>query len=213
MRYLLLWVLLVPSALACVVPQNGMLIDYSLEFCSDVYYFNKGLIVSGEDIVVDCNSAVFKSWNGNIGVLIKDSSNVTVKGCRVLSYQTGIYVRNSSSVLLLDNHLIRNEVGMRFDLVSDSAALNHDVSLRMPFEIIASKNNVISLLNKPVDYQFCKDNFCNERRDAIYHFMKPETTPAQMHSLLLYQLSGKKSAQRLHDWVFGFFSTPKFVQR
>ncbi len=203
MKYWVLLVLLAPSVLACVVPRDGMKIDNSVSFCSDVYYFNKGIIISGRNIAVDCNSAVFKSWNGNNGILIENSMNVTVNDCRIISYQTGILVRNSAQVFLNDNHLIKNEVGTRFDLVSDSATLNYDVSLRMPFELIASKNNVVSLLNKPVDGVFCSENFCNEQRNAVVLFEQPKTTAPEMSNWLLDQLTGKKSAQKLYDWVFG----------
>ena len=213
MKYWVLVVLLAPSVLACVVPQNGMRIDRSIEFCSDVYYFDKGLVISGNNIMVNCNSAILKSWNGNEGILIVHSNNVTVVGCRVLNYQTGIFVRNSTSVYLRDNHLIKNEVGTRFDLVSDSATLNHDVSLRMPFELIASRNNAVSLLNKRVSGSFCAENFCNERRNAVVLFVQPKTAEPEMSNWLLEQLTGKKSAQRLFDWVFGGLSTPEFVQR
>jgi len=163
--------------------------------------------------MVNCNSAILKSWNGNEGILIVHSNNVTVVGCRVLNYQTGIFVRNSTSVYLRDNHLIKNEVGTRFDLVSDSATLNHDVSLRMPFELIASRNNAVSLLNKRVSGNFCAENFCNERRNAVVLFVQPKTAEPEMSNWLLEQLTGKKSAQRLFDWVFGGLSTPEFVQR
>ncbi len=213
MKYWVLAVLLAPSVLACVVPLDGMIIDGSVTFCSDVYYFNKGLVISGRNIAVDCNSAVFKSWNGNNGILIEDSSNVSVNGCRIISYQTAIQVRNSSQIFLTDNHLIKNEVGTRFDLVSDSAILNFDVSLRMPFELIESKNNAVSLLNKPVSGAFCDENFCNERRNVITLFVQPKTTVPEMHNWLLDQLTGRKSAQRLYDWVFGGISTPIFVQQ
>jgi parallel beta-helix repeat protein len=213
MKYWVLAVLLAPSVLACVVPENGMVIDSSLEFCSDVYYSSKGIVISGTDIFVDCNSAVLKTWNGNNGILIENSVNVTVTGCRIISFQTGIHVRNSSKVILTDNHLIKNEVGTRFDLVSDSAVSNFDVSLRMPFELIESKNNAVSLLNKRVEGDFCADNFCNEQKNSMELFVQSKTVAPDLGGWLLEQIAGKKTAQRLHNWVFDGFSTPVFVQQ
>jgi len=213
MKYWVLAVLLAHGVLACVVPENGMVIDSSLEFCSDIYYFSKGIIVSGTNIFVDCNSAVLKTWNGNNGILIEDSVNVTVSGCRIISFQTGIQVRNSSKVVLTDNHLIKNEVGTRFDLVSDSAVSNFDVSLRMPFELIESKNNAVSLLNKRVEGDFCADNFCNEQKNSMELFVQSKTAAPDLGSWLLEQITGKKTAQRLNSWVFAGFSTPVFVQQ
>ena len=212
MKYWVLAVLLAPGVLACVVPQNGMIIDSSVEFCSDVYYFSKGIVVSGTDILVDCNSAVLKTWNGNNGILIENSMNVTVNGCRIISFQTGIQVRNSSRIFLTDNHLIKNEVGTRFDLVSDSAVMNFDVSLRMPFEFIESRNNAVSLLNKPVSGAFCADNFCNEQKSSIELFVESKTDEPDLNNWLLEQIAGKKTAKRLQDWVLSGLSKQVSVQ-
>jgi len=200
----LLFVLLAPTVLACVVPQNGMVIDYSVQFCSDVYYFNQGISISGDNILVDCDGAVLKSWTGGKGISIEHSSNITVTGCRLVSYDKGFYVRNSTKVFLEDNHLVKNQVGARFVVVSDSATFNHDVSLIQPFEILESDHNILSLSNKFVSGDFCSENFCNEHRNAVELFLQPKTTPVQMGDWLLEHL-GVKTAERLKNWVFGSF--------
>ena len=201
MKYLL-FLLFTPVVLACVVPEDGMKIASSVEFCSDVYYLNKGVSLSGQNIMFDCKGAVLKSWSGGKGISIEHSSNVTVAGCRIVNYNTGFYVRNSTQVFLTDNHLVRNKIGTRFVVVADSATFNHDVSLSAPFEVVESRNNAISLTNKPVAGKFCNANFCNERRDAVLLFVQPRTSLPQMHSWLLDQLTGRKSVQRLYDWAF-----------
>jgi parallel beta-helix repeat protein len=210
MKYLFIALLLVPVALACVVPQDGMLVDHSVQFCSDVYYFDKGISITGNDIELDCNGAVLKSWKGGKGISVEHSSNITVTNCRVVNYNTGFYVRNSTRVFLEDNHLVRNKVGTRFVVVSESATFNHDVSLQAAFEIFESEGNAISLTNRRVSGDFCQLNFCNERRNAVFLFAQPKTTVPELHNWLLDQLTGRKSVQRLYDWVF---STPEFVPR
>ena len=199
------WILLlcIPTVLACVVPQDGMKITKSIQLCTDVYYLNKGVSISGKDITLDCNDAVLKSWNGGKGVSIEHSTNITVTSCSILFYNIGMYVRNSTKVFLNDNHLVRNTIGTRFVVVSDSATFNHDVSLGKPFEVLESEHNVLTLTNKPVEGAFCADNYCNAQRNAVALFIQPETTPPQMHNWLLDQLTGRKTANRLQNWVFG----------
>ncbi len=198
--------LLIPSVLACVVPEDGLLIDESVEFCTDVYYVSDGIVVSGNDISINCNGAVLKSWSGGRGISIIESSNITISGCRLMHYNIGVYVENSTKVFLNDNHLVKNKVGTRFVNVADSATFNHDVSLQSAFEVLDSNNNVLSLTNKVVDGKFCSKNFCNERRNAVVLFVQPKLSVPQMHNWLLEQLGVKKNPERLKNWVFGIFN-------
>ncbi len=199
MKYLL-FLLLAPAVLACVVPQDGMKVDRSIDFCTDVFYLDKGIVVSGDNINVNCNGAVLKSWNGGRGISIEGSDNVTINGCRVLNYNLGFFVKDSSRVFLNDNHLVKNLVGARFVNVSESATFNHDVSLQSAFEVLDSYNNVISLTNKVVSGRFCSDNFCNERRSAVFTFAAPRATKDEMSSWIFDKVG--KSAARLRIWAF-----------
>ncbi len=201
MKYAVLVVLLAPVVLACVVPEDGMLIDASIQLCSDVHYLNKGISITGSDITVDCNGAVLKSWYGGKGISIEHSTNITVSGCSIVSYNMGIYVRNSTKVFLNDNHLVRNNIGTRFVLVSDSVTSNQDVSLGVPFEVVESYNNVLSLTNKVVSGSFCTNNFCNEG-SAAAEFVKPRIEAVNLQSWLHTQLN-KTYNGTLHEWVFG----------
>lgn len=197
-----LWVFLLvaPVVLACVSPGDGVLFDSSADLCTDVFYLDHGIFISGSNIVINCNGAVLKSWSGGRGITISDSVNVTVIGCRVVNYDVGFFVENSSRVFLNDNHLVKNDVGVHFKGVSDSTTFNHDVSLVLPFEVFDSRDNVLSLTNKVVSGGFCSLNFCNERRNAVFLFAAPESTVEEMGSWLF-----GKTAVRLRNWVFSDF--------
>ncbi|MEM3154857.1 MAG: NosD domain-containing protein [Candidatus Woesearchaeota archaeon] len=209
MKWAIVFLLLVPGVLACVVPRDGMRIAASVQLCTDVYYLEKGISIVGSDVKVDCNGAVLKSWNGGKGVSVEHVSNVTISKCRLVNYDIGLYVRNSSMVHLEDNHLVKNKIGTRFTVVRDSATFNHDVSLVSPFEVFESENNILSLTNKFVSGDFCSINFCNQGRNAISLFIRPKTTSREMQNWLIGQLTGRKSAQKLHEWVFGDFKKTK----
>lgn len=187
-----------PAVLACVVPEDGMVVDRSMQFCSDVYFFDKGITVTGENVMLDCNGAVLNSWNGGRGVVVEHAVNVTVERCRIVNYNVGMVVRNGTRVFLDDNHLLRNKLGTRFAVVEQSATFNHDVSLERPFEVLESENNVISLTNKRAEGSFCGENFCNRPRSSISVFLLPSSSPPQMRSWLFGHLFG---ARRLREFV------------
>lgn len=196
----LIFLLLAPSVLACVVPQDGMTVDKSMQFCPNVYTINKGIKITGNNINLDCTGTVLNGMSGLKGISIEQASNVVIKGCRLLNYQTAFYVRASSRVFLLDNHIINAKVGARFVGVTQSATLNHDVSLTTPFEMFESSGNAFSLTNKKVKGTFCKDNFCNYSRSAIDQFMKPPTSKAEMKSWLGETVTGK-SEKKLKQFM------------
>ncbi|MBI4146753.1 hypothetical protein HY489_05445 [Candidatus Woesearchaeota archaeon] len=187
----LVFLLVLPGVFACVVPRDGMRVDKDTVLCTAVFYLNKEVSIVADQVMVDCNGAVLKSWSGGIGIRIENRNGVVVKNCRLVSYDAGILVRNSSGVILEENHLVRNKVGVRLVNVSSSATLNHDVSLRSAFEVSRSRNNVLSLTNKPVVGLLCKDNFCNQRKSALNAFVAPRTSQIEMHSWLVEKLTGK----------------------
>lgn len=193
------FLILTPVVFACIVPKDGMLIENSAQFCPEVYYLNKGMSVSGNNITIDCNGAVLKSWSGGKGFSIEHSNNVTIKDCRIVNYNTAFYARNSSRIFLLDNHLIKNQIGVGFVGVKDSATLNYDVSLKTPFEILESSNNILSLTNKKIS-GVCQENYCNKARSVVEQFMVPPVSKQEFKSWLGEKLTGK-SEKRLKEIV------------
>lgn len=200
----LLLLLALPLAIACTVPYDGMIVESSVSFCSDVYYFDNGITINASDVVINCEGAVFNSFGGSTAITVQGADNVTVRGCRVVNYERGFFVWNASRVLLKDNHLVRNKVGTSFIGVTGSATLNHDISLQKPLEVVDSENNAISLTNKRVDGDFCESNFCNEDKSSVDRFMVPRTSLKEMSFILQEDITGK-SRLELSDWVFSFF--------
>jgi len=200
MKYVLIALLLAPLALACIVPTDGMLVDTSIEFCSDVYYFNNGIKIVGENLNINCNGAVFNSWDRGKGFSIEHSNNITVSDCRIINYNVGMYVRNSTNILLEDNYLLRNKIGTRFVLASKSGTFNHDVSITSPFEIFDSESNAFSLTNKVVRGDFCKNNYCNRSYDAVVLQASPKNSEPELAAWLNNQIDLKRN---LYYWIFG----------
>jgi len=194
MKYVLV-LLFVPVVLACFVPQEGT-INESVSFCSNVFY--DSVMISGRNIVVDCNSAVF-SGKGR-GFSIDDSENITIRDCHLVNFDVGFFVFNSSNVFLENNHLLHTRIGSRFILVEDSAVFNNDVSLEDSFDVVESKNNIFSLSNRVVRGDFCDSNFCNQPRNSVELFVSPKINLA---SWLNEQLNLEYC---FYDWVFSNLS-------
>lgn len=187
--------MMVPAVAACLVPEDGMLLKQSEVLCADVFYLSKGLLITGENISLDCGGAVLKSWSGGTGIIIENSVNVSVKGCRLVNYDAGFKVTNSSLIHLDDNHLVRNKIGVRLEKVTGSATYNHDVSLRAAFEVLDSSNNVLSLTNKAVYGAYCGNNFCNEDRSAVEKHIEPRFSIYQLQEWFEKKVIGKSVSQ------------------
>lgn len=194
MKWLLV-VMMAPAVAACLVPQDGMIITQSEVVCADVFYIDKGLLIAGENISIVCDGSVLKSWSGGTGIIIENSVNVSVKGCRLVNYDAGFKVLNSSLINLDDNHLVRNKIGVRLEKVTGSATYNHDVSLRAAFEVLDSSNNVLSLTNKAVYGAYCKNNFCNEDRLAVEKHLEPRFSFGQLQEWFEKKVIGKSISQ------------------
>jgi hypothetical protein len=197
----LIFLLLAPMVFACVVPTDGMVVRESATFCSAVYYLPNGIIVKGSDIEISCRGTVLKSFTGGNGISIENSNNVTIKGCRVNGYDVGFDVKNATLVLLSDNHLVKNKVGVSFSRVFRSSTLNQDVSLSNAFIVSESEKNALSLTNKFVSEDFCDVNYCNLHRDAVVLASKPKLSRQGMAVWFSTQF-GEKSQSRLYSWVF-----------
>ena len=152
------------------------------------------MLVSGNNITINCKGTVLKSWSGGTGIKIENSENVTVKSCRFVSYDTAFYARNSTRLLLVDNHLLGSKIGVKFVIVSESATYNHDVSLQEPFEMIESSRNILSLSNKKAEGRFCGENFCNEDKNTISLFILPKTTKEDFQKTIELSITGKSKA-------------------
>ena len=195
--------LLALPALACYVPTDGEVLATSVTFCPDVLYLRSPIVISGDDFVVDCNGAVLTGLKSDVGVRVIRATNVTVANCSVVGHGRGFVVQNSSDVLLLDNNLVRNHVGVSLLGVFDSSVYDKDVSLYAPFEVVKSERNALSLSNKPVRGDFCRVNFCDESRAGVLLNVQPRISKREMGIWLSDGVTGRSVENRFKAWVFG----------
>lgn len=148
------------SAEQCSVPSEN--ISKSLRLCSDAFDFPNGVHITSDDIVLDCQTAVFRGnyFNGR-GITIEDKSNVTLKNCVVMLYEIGLFLRNVSNSSFISNTLLKNKHGVRMIDSADNFFSLYDVSLKKPVKLTQATGNVISAVNKNFhSAEECSANTC-----------------------------------------------------
>jgi len=163
MRYVLLFVLVSSVVGACYAPSDGELINVSRVLCSDTFDAPNGILVSGNDFLVDCNTAVIRGVKGssNIGLAVKNARNVTIKDCNVVTFENGMLLENVSHSRIIGNNLLKNSVGIRLFDSFENVLDNNDKSLVKSVSAINARYNAVQLGNKGVEEGFCDVNACN----------------------------------------------------
>ena len=88
----------------CVVPYENMEIASDTVFCEGTYYLNdsdknSSILISGNNIVVDCNNSFIIGASLSDSIAIKiTGNNVTLKNCNIYDFNKyGIYINSSSN--------------------------------------------------------------------------------------------------------------------
>ena len=91
----------------CVVPYEDISISNSTTFCAGTYYFNDTggngvVIITGDNLVLDCNNSVFIGNNTSVSKFIDawDRVNITIKNCKFEGYNVGISLHNISDSVI-----------------------------------------------------------------------------------------------------------------
>jgi len=154
------------SAADCIDALDGMRITNDTTFCSDSYDIPNGIYIEADNVTLDCGTAVLRgiSQEGT-GITIENRQNIKITKCNVLTFHVGVYIKNSSYVLLEDNALLKNRIGIRMLNAYENTIIKHaDKSTQTPVSMITSKFNKF-MINKPIDEEYCVDNLCNEEKD------------------------------------------------
>lgn len=161
----------------------------SKTFCGRNYYLTNGISIESDNVTIDCGNAVLQGtiihgrFNGT-GISIINRKNVTLKNCRIALYETGILVKNSTEITVIDSSLIRNRIGIKlYNAHNNFFERNHDISISHPVKNTNSNNNIFSYSNKKVFGGFCKTNFCNKQSRIAEEHEKIEEQQQKKRSL------------------------------
>jgi parallel beta-helix repeat protein len=165
---LLILILFSAQALACDTPINGKTITYNKNFCNGRYYLPDGIIISGDNIIIDCNKATLQGDFKGSGISIINSDTVELKNCHIANHAEAVYLYNSTNVIVRDSILLRNLFGIKLVKSNNNQFdQNRDVSITEAVRVIESENNYIRFTNKDVTGVLCRHNNCNDQSKAV----------------------------------------------
>lgn len=166
---LLAFLLILPSVFAlsrtCTRLEDPARVMQSLTLCADNYYpydYPEGVLIEGDNLVFDCNSAVLHGKFKNSGIVLVNRENVTIKNCQVANYETGILIKGSKGIVILDSRFIRNYYGIK--LIDSTGVVienSDDISIKKPVQLINSAGNILHFVNKDLEGEQCRLNQCN----------------------------------------------------
>ncbi len=159
---------LFPAVFACESLTDGMIITKDLQLCSDTFDVPNGIIIRGDNLHIDCGTAVLRGQSGEseIGVRLENARNVTLEKCNILTFNQGLYMKNVTFSTIRDNAFLKNRIGIRMlDAFENVITDNSDKSNQLAVSAINSKYNVVKLGNKNVERDFCEVNACNAARE------------------------------------------------
>ena len=169
MKWIIITLLLTTMATAaCIEPMDGSTIKESVIFCSDTYDLPSGISVTGDNIELDCGTAILRGNAGEseIGIRVEHATNITLTNCNILTYNQALYLKNVTNSLIEDNAFLKNRIGIRMlDSYENVIRDNNDKSHEQAVSAITSKFNIVMLSNKNLERGFCEVNACNEFRD------------------------------------------------
>ena len=185
--FLFVLLTLIPSVFAargCTDEIPDAVVDQDTFLCADNYYpydYPEGLRIIADNIVLDCRTAVIHGKFKFPGILVEGRENVTIKNCQIANYETGIIIKRSKGITILDTKLIRNYVGIKLiDSTSVVVEDSYDISVRDTLKLINSKGNAFHYKNRNLEGETCRLNQCNiptgvaEREYLLIKSAKPK---------------------------------------
>jgi len=169
MRWILLLVLILPFAYAeCVVPTNNMLINESIQLCTDIYNLTNGVRIADSDVSLDCNGATLNGSHAEdtIGVFAQEVGDIKIFNCKISGYRSAIYFTRVESSMVYDNYLSRNAYGLYlFETITSKFNENEifnnfydGIALNLATDNVLTKNSVYGNEHGIYSYTNSTDN-------------------------------------------------------
>ena len=160
---ILLFLFLIPSALACSIPLDGKTYTESQKFCARNYYLPNGINIGTNGITIDCQGGILQGDFKFNGINIENKRNIEIKNCHIVNYNYGIRLKNATNAHIHDNSFLRSWYGIRLEDSKNNYILNNrDVSIKKIIRSTLSENNHIRYTNKNVEGDICRHNSCNK---------------------------------------------------
>jgi len=93
------------SSYICTIPESGMSITQSTLFCPGTYNLSKGISVTSDNLLLDCNGAIFAPSATYPAFEAEDRINITIHNCTISGSGDLITLVNSNASTISNNVL------------------------------------------------------------------------------------------------------------
>ncbi|MBI4147948.1 hypothetical protein HY490_01525 [Candidatus Woesearchaeota archaeon] len=139
-------------------------INESMTLCSETYDVTEGVVMSADNVVLDCGTAILRNTRQGRGIVAENRKSITIQNCNLVMFATGIYFRNVSRAMVTRTNFVKNDIAMMLeDSYENWIAGNTDKSLQTPVVIVQGKFNTFQFDNKRVEGSLCDGNVCNSQ--------------------------------------------------
>ncbi len=142
-KYILVFLIVLCSVAVsadCTTPVDGKSFSGTVLFCEGNYTFEEGIILTGDESVLDCNNAVFSGKNVGIAII---GNKAVLQYCTFNNFKEAV-VAQAQNIQL--RHLIFNNNTVAIDYTGGSVALK-DISADN--QIISNSSDELSILDHP----------------------------------------------------------------
>ena len=159
-----LLILAVSAQAVCVKPVDGLRVTYDTTFCPGSYELERGIRIMHSNLVVTCENTTLLGSYIDYGFQLINANNVSILGCSVMQFQSGVYLSASNQNSFSSLHFANNSYAAT--LVKSYENSFSNIGGQNQLYVNGGAFNVFDF-DKPVIGTFCKVNACNEK-DHIY---------------------------------------------
>lgn len=99
--------------------------DNVYTFTGNIY---NSIIVEKSNIVIDGAGYLLRGSGSESGLYLKDINSTTIKNIHVDSFHAGIRLRNSDLIVISENELTNNQIGVYFFSATNSSIFKNDIT-------------------------------------------------------------------------------------
>jgi hypothetical protein len=150
---------------------SGQIVTTDVTLQQDIHAPSGTAITLGADgITLDCAGHSITGGGTNVGVVIIDHSNVSIKNCKILGFEKAIYIASSDGMnvdnQVTDNsvteNVIRNNNHGVFMMWSNGASISNN-------QIIGNSDSAISITGHPRKALYCSNNTVIFRNEISFN--------------------------------------------
>jgi parallel beta-helix repeat protein len=160
------------SSLPAVSVDCGFSVVTDLKLGNDLSCPGDGLIVNADGITIDLNGHTILGSGAGIGITVRARHDVDIHGGTIIGFVTGIFVANSSTVVIRENGFTQNREAIFLNGSSDNVVKENEAWQNQLRGIMLRPTNsgVISTRNQVVE------NVLRENPSGILVFGQPGNT-------------------------------------